>query len=364
MNEKKSIEYKSIDLLHFDPQNPRLPSTVNSNNEQAVLEWLLGDANIIELMLSIGEKGYFQGEALLVVPHEKLPNNYRVIEGNRRLTAVKLLRNPQLASIRKKSVEQASSEAKYKLDELPVVIFNKREDILTYLGYRHITGIKTWGALAKAKYLAQLLTTLGDGEKKEKYKMLAKIIGSRADHVGRTLAGLAVYEKIVDEGILHSKGLNEESLDFSILTTALSYQHIPKFIGMEDTQDEELKNLKVRNLDDLTSWLFEKNSENKTRLGESRNLGKLNSVIGNSIALEKFRGGESLDNAVLYTEVPTQIFQNAILEAKSRLELARNYIHIVDKPSKTHSETLREVQSLARLLWINIEDKLMESREL
>jgi plasmid stabilization system protein ParE len=360
MTPQQSIEYKPINLLLFDPENPRLPSTVDGNNELAVLEWMLADANIVELMLSIGEKGYFPGEALLVVPDNTDDSKLRVIEGNRRLAAVRLLQNPQAASIRKKTVEQASAEAKHKPSELPVIVFPKRDDILNYLGYRHFTGIKTWGALAKAKYLAQLLDTLSPAEPREQYKLLAKIIGSRADYVARTLVGLAVYNKIVDEGLFRNKSLDKDAIDFSILTTALSYQNISKFIGLRDSQNSELSNLNLRHLDELTSWLFEKNSENRTRLGESRNLSQLNSVLDHPVALEKFRDGETLTNAALYTEIPGEIFHRAIQEAKSRLEVARNYIHIVDNPTSSASDNLREIQQLARLLKTAVDDKLVD----
>ena len=154
-DKNSSIEYVSIDQLHFDAQNPRLPSTIDRNDESVVLDWMLKDATIIELMGAIGEHGYFQGEPLLVAPSKKA-DGYDVVEGNRRLTAVKLLRDPTLARIRKKSVQSASEEASYKPTQLPVLKFKERNEILDYLGYRHITGIKQWSSLAKAKYLKEL----------------------------------------------------------------------------------------------------------------------------------------------------------------------------------------------------------------
>jgi len=313
-------------------------------------------------MMSIGEKDYFPGEALLIVP-EKSTNSspqFLVIEGNRRLTAVKLLLHPELAPVRKSAVAQASAEAKYKPTELPTLLFSKREDILAYLGYRHITGVKAWGALAKAKYLKQLLNAFGQGEPREQYKALAKTIGSRTDYVARTLAGLAVYDKIVDEDFFDIKGLNEESIDFSILTTALNYQNIPKFIGMENSQDTALNDLNEDHLKELTSWFFEKNNEGKTRLGESRKLGDLNSVVDNTKALDAFRKGTPLKNAVLLTEKPGVIFRTATHEAQIRLEIARDTILSVEDLSDSDSNLLFNIQKLARSLKLIIDDKLLD----
>ncbi len=360
-NTSNSIQYKPIEVLHFDPENSRLPSTIDGHDEQEVLKWMLEDASIIELMMSIGEKNYFPGEALLVVPQGNSSTEYLVIEGNRRLTAVKLLLHPELAPVRKSAVSQASNEAKYKPTELPTLVFNRPEEILTYLGYRHITGVKAWGALAKAKYLNRLLEAFDEGEPREQYKALAKTIGSRTDYVARTLAGLSVYNKIVEEDFFDIRGLNEESIDFAVLTTALNYQNIPKFIGMESGQDSTLKNLDKPHLNELTSWMFEKNSEGKTRLGESRRLGDLNSVVGNEKALESFRNGAPLKNAVLLTEKPGVIFRTASIEAQTRLEIARDTIHLVEDLSESDSNLLFNIQKLARSLKSIVDDKLLDA---
>ena len=48
-----------IDLLLYDPLNPRLPTSVNGHNEKEVIAWMLNNENLVELMLSIAEKGYF-----------------------------------------------------------------------------------------------------------------------------------------------------------------------------------------------------------------------------------------------------------------------------------------------------------------
>jgi hypothetical protein len=52
---------------------------------------MLEDESIIELMLAIGQHDFFVGEALLVV---KNGDGFTVVEGNRRLTSLKLLSNP------------------------------------------------------------------------------------------------------------------------------------------------------------------------------------------------------------------------------------------------------------------------------
>ena len=62
----KKINYSQINSLRFDPHNPRLPPSVDGENEELLLDWMLREGSIIELMASIGENGYFPGEPLLV----------------------------------------------------------------------------------------------------------------------------------------------------------------------------------------------------------------------------------------------------------------------------------------------------------
>ena len=183
-----------IEQLKFDKLNPRLPKRLlGISDEKVIIDYMLKNGNILELMRSIAEMGYSEAEPLLVVKDEK-DNKYLVVEGNRRLTAVKLLNNPQLAKVRIPSVTEIVSEANTIPDAIPAILYSSRESILDYLGYRHITGVKEWGALEKAKYLDQLYQTHCTAENRSDiYTKLAKMIGSRCDHLMHTKSHPAEY---------------------------------------------------------------------------------------------------------------------------------------------------------------------------
>ena len=181
----KSVAHISVGLLDFDSLNPRLPNYLNKGDEGEVIEWMLKEANIVELMGSIGTQGYFEGEPLIVVPSKTKPTHYEVVEGNRRLTAVKLLHNPELASTRKVAVLEAAKANPIKPAKLPVLEFGSRDEVLRFLAYRHITGIEPWNPLQKARYLKQLAAS-GDFKKLKKDELrrrLAKEIGSNSNYV-------------------------------------------------------------------------------------------------------------------------------------------------------------------------------------
>jgi hypothetical protein len=353
----------SVESLEFDPLNPRWPRYLLKGDDAEVIDWMLKEANIVELMGSIGEQGYFEGEPLIVVPSKTKPGHHDVVEGNRRLTAVKLLSQPDLATTRKKSVSEAAEAAQFKPKVLPVLEFKNRGEVLRYLAYRHITGIEPWNPLQKGRYLKQLAGSPGFSElpKDELRKRLAKEIGSNANYVARLLAGLAVYERIEDAHFFDIPDLDEKTISYSVLTTALNYDNLAKHIGLKSPTDDDLADLDKDGLKELTRWLYEKNAEQQTRLGESRNLQKLARVVATPRALKKFRDGTPLAEADLLTSGPIESFRTSLGQAKSRLETARDSVHLIEAFSADDAEILKEIQKLARLLATHVDDSLMDS---
>ncbi len=354
MAEEKTTKPISIDDLKFDPENPRLPSGINGHKEPEVLQWMLSDATILELMGAIGVRGYFAGEPLLVVPESKQQGRYIVVEGNRRLAAVKLLREPKLAAIRQKAVQKISDEAHNRPDELPVLEFAKRDEIILYLGYRHVTGIKEWDPLAKARYLDQLALKTKGPYSQKKFQELARAIGSHWDYVARLLTGLAIYRLIEKKNFFDIENLDENTIDFAVLTTALSYENIVRFLGLESATEPGIKGLKGSELEELTIWLFEEDENGQTRLGESRNLKNLNRIVANTAALKAFRAGYSIHQADLLAGAPKEIFQSALHDSKKSLETARDQMHLIDQPEQTDADVVDDISKLAHLLreWI------------
>src|SRR5690606_19276166 len=192
---------------------------------------------------------------------------FEVIEGNRRLTAVKLLNNPSIAQKKKNTISDLMSEVKDGMIpvEIPSIKFESRSDVLGYLGYKHITGVQPWDSLAKAKYLKQLLDTLPEDSFSNHCKTLAKIIGSKGNYVRLLLVGVSIYDKIEDENFYEIPSLNEETFSFGTFYTAIGRENIANYVGVVFSDEEPTANVDKSNLKDITKWLFEKNSEGYTR---------------------------------------------------------------------------------------------------
>lgn len=322
--EELTIKMVPVKNLHLDNENnPRLPTRLVGKDDQTILDYMVLNGNAFELMVSIGEKGYFQGEPLLVVPADK-KSEYIVVEGNRRLSALMLLHNPSMAKFKKDSIKLAAQNAKIKPLHIPVIIYNTRNEILDYLGYRHITGIKEWDSLAKAKYLLQLFNRSTEKNPIEKSKELARIIGSRPDYVRKLLCALSVYDHIEDHGYFEIPRLNE-NISFSLITTSLGYKNLSTFLGLASSEEMTPKGINIDHLKELTIWLFDQR-EGKTRVGESRNLGQLARIVNNKEALCEFRNGSTLEAAFIVSGGADERVAEAIRNAKEKLDLAYKYV--------------------------------------
>lgn len=350
-----------VDQLIFDPLNPRLPTSKEGASETEVLEYMILNEKVTDLMLSISEQGYFDGEPLLVVESKQHKGSYEVVEGNRRLAALKLLNDPSKAPRKEELIKEIVNAANQRPEQVPVIIYGSRKDILMYLGYRHITGVEAWNSLAKAKYLHQLYQNENpnhdgnrnaDGRQKDQEKArlqhIAKLIGSRADYVKRLLVGYKVFKTIEDQSFFGIKDVSEENFSFSLLTTALSYSELGDFVNVGDGFNlEGEQEINLDHLGELTKWIFEK-EQGKTRLGESRNLKTLNAVVSNDKALKAFRGGKSLLEASYLSDEPREIFFKAIQDSYNRLKDARDNAHLVEKIDDITLGDIREIFLVAR----------------
>jgi hypothetical protein len=84
----------SVTSLHLDPKNPRIPELGHEPTQRDIVAELVEHDNVYELAKDISDQGYFPTELLVGVVEQ---DQEIVVEGNRRLAALKLLLSPDLA---------------------------------------------------------------------------------------------------------------------------------------------------------------------------------------------------------------------------------------------------------------------------
>ncbi len=348
------IIFIDIDDLILDKNNPRLPESFREQDitEKEIINWMLEDASIIELMLAIGQNGFFVGEAILVI--ENKDGNYTVLEGNRRVSSVKLLSNPKLANIHTRKIDKVLEETTERPQDIPCIIFQKREDIIKYLGYRHVTGIKSWSLLAKARYLSGLATNMDTRPINIISRELAKAIGSKSDYVKRLLVGYKIYEIIKDNGFYKIPNLDETSFHFNYISDSLRYENIRFFISIDLDIEDPFKNFDKKaekSLRTLIDWFFRKNSQNRSRvLGNSDNLNKLNKILSSEEVTIKFIDGIPLAEAYGLIEINSGTFTSELYQSLQSLKTANSYIQQISKHNDRDMEILGEIVNLCKII--------------
>lgn len=318
----KTPEVRRINTvdLQFDPQNPRFYRLNDAHSVPAVIEEMLDDEGVQDLMRSIGQKGYFEGEPLLVT---REGGQLIVVEGNRRLAAVKLL-NQQIPppARRRASVAQIISEvAVTPPTELPCIEYPSRREVMRYLGYRHITGIKEWDSLSKARYLADIrIEFYAELPQSAQMKALANDIGSRGDYVGQLLTALGLYIQAEDTKFFELP-MAAKDVEFSYLTTALNYKKITDWLGLAGRVDIEMPGLNIDNLKRAFSWMFPKDQQGRTIIGESRNLDQLADIVSSPEAVRVLEETGKLAEAYLYSEGPQLALIRALEQAQERVQV-------------------------------------------
>jgi hypothetical protein len=313
-----------VSELHFDKANPRLVEfgIVENTPEKDILKTLWDAMDVTELVLSIASSGYFPHEPLIVT---KEGGQNVVLEGNRRLAALKVLTTEGLAKENKWDIPEISAEQKDALKEVPV-IFQKREDSWRYLGFKHVNGPAKWTSYAKAKYIADVHRDYGIP-----LEEIARQIGDGHKIVQRLYRGLMVLEQAEKEGAYDPANRYTPRIFFSHLYTGLDKPGFSSFLELAPQEAETsapVAHSRMKELRDVCVWLFGDKKEGRPPVIRSQNpdLKNLDAVLQNREALAALRAGEELGRAYELSRPSGAVLEEALLAAKRELMRARGFM--------------------------------------
>ncbi|WP_049253501.1 hypothetical protein [Neisseria elongata] len=338
----------AVSDLYFDPENPRFAAlSFDKSDECAVIRHMNDEESLIDLLRSIADAGYFSGEPLLVYRNR---GRLIVAEGNRRLSALKVLNNPDLLDL--PSVREIADHPNHRPETVPCIEFARREDILVYLGYKHITGTKSWGSLEKAIYLNQLKNMLLadkpdlQGQDDAVHKMLARQIGSQSPTVAKTLAAYKIFERGKEREaktgrFFDIQGLGAQDIDFSLIYTALGYESIYTHLGLSASSDVAQQNFNEEGGQELIRWLFKEDEKGRRVVSDSRRLKELSRVLKSGAATARLRETGDLELAFRLSDGYIAAFDKALDAASGqRKELERLLDEIKRSSSVQQPETM------------------------
>jgi len=364
-SKEQQIQDIHVEYLLLDNQNPRLSSVGQTATQGALLKELYLRYDLDDLILSLSENGYFSEEPLIAVESKSKESDkasgkkeklFVVVEGNRRLAALKiLLFDADRRTVGAKNVPEPSPDILRKLNPVPVKVYHSRLEITPYMGVRHIVGVKPWDALAKARYIERLAKE-GDtiGEIKKKVGI------GRGDVVQRWLLALYVLTQANDVADEHWREADKD-FSFSFIYTSLGYQGVRKYLGIDADAFKSPKPNPVplagqKNLLEHMRDLYGAPDRPELRkVKESREIQKLAAVYDTPGALDLLRAGAPLAEA----------YARSMGEAAELVELVRTASYKLDQANalaphhKKNSEARKFAKRCcdsAKYLYDNLED--------
>lgn len=293
--------------LNFDLRNPRMPDSAFADEEDAI-KHLVASASLGELLGSIASSGWMDFEPLIVLNHDRDHGiDDVVVEGNRRLAALRLLADPGLARRVGQRVP-ATLHADSIPKEVRIWRVESRAEARDFIGFKHINGAFKWDSFAKAKYAADWLAEEPDID------AVSRRLGDAHNTVVRLVNGYRVLVQSERQGFDRSQIPGRFA--FSHLYTGLTRPSIRDYVGIEESgsllPDNPVPDGKAENLQELMIWLYGQGDVQPVIRSQNPDLKRLAKVLENNVAIAMLSRTRELDSAYDIVEDRTARFESEL----------------------------------------------------
>ena len=355
-----------VDWLELDRLNPRLVSAGDEPDDVGIIAQLYRSEDLSELLQSIASNGYLDIEPLVVLGDIQ---PFIVLEGNRRLAAIRLLISPTLAKeifdrdrIRV-TVPPFPEQFHASIQEVSVYRVESRAEARSFIGFKHINGAAKWQSYAKARFAAEWYR---DGE--TTLAQIAAQIGDRHDTIKRMVNGIYVLEQADDEGIFRLSDRASPRFNFSHLYTALSRSSYMRYLGLEDAwsrfdpRPKPVPKEKIDALREVLKWLYGSKEEGfePVILSQNPDIRRLGDVLENPEALSILRVSKSLTDAHSSTSPANQRFSESLVRARREVREASNNLRGFDGREQALVGVAEDVSETAQAMHARMIAKVRE----
>ena len=318
-----NLQKIKVSELYFDTKNPRLVEYSQLKTEDEIIQALWDNMAVNEIVMSILANGFFENEALYAIKED---SKYIVIEGNRRLAAVKLILNPGRCKGMTRYADKITEKLQKDLEEgLPVIVLAKREDAWRYIGFKHVNGPVKWDSYAKAEYIAQV-----HNDYKVALNDIAEQIGDSHKTTIKLYQGLMVLRQADKETTFKINDVYSNRVYFSHIYTAIMYEGFQDYLGLDISKETEtpVPSEKLDRLEEIMFWILGSKSKNIRPIVRSQNpdIRNLNQVLQNSDAVQILRATGDFDVAYDRSQDGEDVFHQSVVEAQMSLQKALSKI--------------------------------------
>ncbi|WP_296178942.1 hypothetical protein [uncultured Mobiluncus sp.] len=223
----------------LDLENYRVPTP--SADDADALKYLFVSEDVMEIAEKILRNGYFDNEVPVVYPDPQNKGTYVVVEGNRRVSALKALNNPSVVPSHqeklKKLLNQFQEEAEDLPSEIRVMVSPSKKEVAAYIASLHTGKSKrAWSLDQQANYYYSLLDDTTTVEMlKAKYPGIDVVRFIKMAVMRRFIRNVPFTDSRVKEYA------SSTDLSMSVFEYAYSKNAIASTIGVSFSKDGLLK---------------------------------------------------------------------------------------------------------------------------
>lgn len=364
-------EKVAVERLQLDRQNPRLIGEGENASEEFIIARLYRSADLGELLQSISANGYMDIEPLIVMPEDpqSKEGNLIVLEGNRRLAALRLLREPELVSKIKQSeklpitIPAIGEQQRGTLDIVSVYPVPDREAARSFIGFKHINGPAKWDAYAKAQFAAEWYKLGRD--KGVDLESIANAIGDRHSTIKRMVFAIYILEQAKKQDLFDIEDRYTTRLNFSHLYTALARSEYMKYLGLDvtwvrhDPEPNQVAPEKLEELRNILIWIYGSKKDDREPVIKSQNpdIKRLGQVIAHAEGRHALETKGNLDDAYIRTESVDRRFAKALIQAQDNIRDAAGLLSSYDGQDQSLLKVAEETRKTARMVHEHMFDK-------
>lgn len=303
-----------VEQLQLDADNPRLPDDVRGGDQSAILTYLDKATVLDEIAQSMVENGFFSHEPMLVLNNGN--GSWTVLEGNRRLATLMILLQLPIAEEAELEfdlgLEVEPEDWRERLQAIPCFEVPTREAVRSFLGFRHIGGMKPWSAQAKARYVYEEVRNAREAGSENPFLDVARRVGSNSQGVRNSVYAYMILLKGREDAGLDIRYVMDNR--FGVWQRALNSKPLRSFLGLgwPKRLDEVEGALADLNTEHLQEVLTDMTPNGGTALlADSRDVTVYGQALENPQAYSAMRRYKNLD-------VARQIVEEAALPDRIR----------------------------------------------
>lgn len=359
----------SVEWLKIDRDNPRLVGISARTTEDSIIAQLYRGEELGELLQSIAANGYLDIEPLIVWL-DPADQKFTVLEGNRRLAAIRLFREPTVVDAIAKNerlkigIPDITPTALATLADVSVYRVPNRNAARSFIGFKHINGAAKWESYAKAKFAAEWYKS-GNVSLED----ISKKIGDKHDTIKRMVAAIYVLEQAERESVFSLSDRKITKFNFSHLYTSLSRTTYMTYLGLEtawsryDPRPDPVPADKLGRLREVLVWLYGSKEDDKEPVVQSQNpdIKYLGESLASTEGLHILRAGGTLAEAHASTRPADETLSGALIRARSTLREAANSLRGYDGHDQSLLNIAEDVSETAQTIFERMKKKFRDA---